>query len=488
MSIETVLLVAALLLLLSVAATRASGRFNIPALLLFLGIGMLAGSDGPGGIAFSNAALAQAVGVVALLFILFAGGLETDWSLVRPVLAPGLVLATIGVFISALLMAVFAQWALGFTFTEGLLLGSIVSSTDAAAVFSILRTQGVHLRGKLEPLIEFESGSNDPMAVFLTTGVIGLLMVPGSTLLALAPSFLLQMGLGAAGGYVLGRAMVWVLNHARLQQPALYSVMSIGLALLAFAGLALLGGNGFLGIYIAGVVLGNALVIHKRSITSFHDGVAWLMQIIMFLTLGLLVFPSQLPAVAGKGLAFAFVLAFVARPLSVALCLVWFRVPWREMVVVTWAGLRGAVPIVLATFPLLAGVPRSFEMFNIVFFVVLVSVLVQGSTLRWVARRMGVQSERPPAYSPGHEFAPEVQLNSQLVPLDVGPDSPLAGAQIFELRLPRNVLVVQVQRDEESIVPDGSTVLRAGDRVLLLATPEALAVVENLRVGNKVTA
>jgi potassium/hydrogen antiporter len=480
--IEQAMLAAAILLIVSIVATRASNRLGVPALILFLAIGMLAGSDGLGNIAFANYGLAQAVGVVALVFILFSGGLDTDWPAIRPVLVEGMVLANLGVLLSALLVGAAAAFVLGFSWLEGLLLGAIVSSTDAAAVFSVMRMRGLNLKHRLEALIELESGSNDPIAVFLTAGLIGLLTTPGASFLGLVPSFLLQMALGGAGGYLFGRLMVIAINRIRLQQEGLYVVFTLGLTLLTYAATSLIGGNGFLAVYLAGIVLGNANVVHKRSLLRFHDGIAWLMQIGMFLTLGLLIFPSQLPAVAGPGLLIALFLAFVARPLSVAAALVWFRRSPQEIFMVAWAGLRGAVPIVLATFPLLAGVPNAQQIFNLVFFIVVVSVLLNGISIPWVARLLGVNDLRRPK-SDTNTFVPDVRMSSRVVEAIVPQGSPLTGRTLIELALPRGLLLVQIQREEGVILPDGATMIEPGDHLLILATPEAGAALDQLEAG-----
>jgi len=315
--LEYILAGGGLLLLLSVLASKASTRFGVPALLLFLLIGMLAGSDGPGGIPFDNAYLAQSLGVVALAFILFSGGLDTHWPSVRPALWSALALSTLGVCVSAILIGGFAVVVFGFTLLEGVLLGAIVSSTDAAAVFSVLRTRGVRLHGQIEPLLELESGSNDPMAVFLTLGLVRVLTEPSASLLDLVPTFVLQMGIGAAFGYGLGRLAPVAINRVRLHVEGLYPVLSVALVLLVYGATASLGGNGFLAVYIAALVLGNHDFVHKRSILRFHDGLAWLMQIAMFLSLGLLVFPSRLVPVISAALLAALFLIFVARPVSV---------------------------------------------------------------------------------------------------------------------------------------------------------------------------
>jgi len=477
--VEVILLIVGVLVGMSVVATRTSSRFGVPALLLFMAIGMLAGSDGPGGIAFADYGLAQAVGVVALVFILFSGGLDTDWPAIRPVLSQGLLLANVGVLLSSALLGGFAMLVLGFDLLTGLLLGAIVSSTDAAAVFSVMRERGVNLKNRLEPLIELESGSNDPIAVFLTAGLVGLITTPGASLLGLIPSFVLQMALGGLGGFLFGLLIVFAVNRVRLQQEGLYVVFTLALTLLTYAATTLVGGNGFLAVYLAGIIVGNRNVVHKGSILRFHDGVAWLMQIAMFLTLGLLVFPSQLPPVAPAGLLLAMFLAFVARPLSVVAVLVWFRRPLRDMLMVSWAGLRGAVPIVLATFPLIAGVQGATTIFNLIFFIVLVSVLLQGVSISAVAHWLGVNAERRQE-PPGHVFVPEVRLSSRMLEAVIPHGSPLAGKALIDLGLPRGVLVVQLQRGDAPIIPGGNTVLQPDDHLIVLVTPEALPAVEAL--------
>lgn len=366
-SIEHILVAASILLLLSVLASKASAKLGIPALLLFLVLGMLAGSDGPGGIYFDDAHLAQSLGVVALALILFSGGLDTEWSSVRPVLWKGLALSTAGVLITAALVGLFARMVLGFSLLEGVLLGAIVSATDAAAVFSVLRARSVGLKGHVRPLLELESGSNDPMAVFLTTGLIGIMTQPQARWFSLVPMFIQQMVLGAALGYAIGRLMVFLINRLRLEFEGLYPVLTLSLILLTYGGTASLGGNGFLAVYVAGLVMGKNDFIHKRSVMRFHDGLAWLMQIVMFLALGLLVFPSHLLPIIGLGLLSSLFLMLVARPVSVLVTMAFSGMRLNEKLMISWVGLRGAVPIVLATFPLLAGMPRAEIIFDLVF-------------------------------------------------------------------------------------------------------------------------
>ncbi len=483
LSLEFAILAAAVLLLVSILASKASGKFGIPALLLFLVIGMLAGSDGIGGFYFDDPRLAQALGVVALVLILFAGGMDTDWDIVRPVLGPALALATVGVLLTTLLIGWFATWLLGFSLLEGLLLGAIVSSTDAAAVFAVLRSRNTSVKGQLKPLLELESGSNDPMAVFLTVAFILLLTAPNVTALDLIPLFVRQFLLGAVLGVGLGKATVWSINHLKLEFEGLYPVFTFATVLLIYAITALLQGSGFLAVYLAGLVIGNSDIIHKRSLLRFHDGLAWLMQIAMFLTLGLLVFPSRLAPVTGVGLVLALFLMFVARPISVFLTLALSKMEIRDKAMVAWVGLRGAVPIILATFPLLAGVGRAEYIFNLVFFIVFASVLLQGTTLPSVAQLLGVAE---PLSGPVHypqEFVPSVNATSKLIQVQLPPSSPAAGKSIVELGLPRGALFVSVGRNGDDLVPNGGTVLQAGDRITLLVNQQALEDV-HLRLGD----
>lgn len=396
LSPELFLLGLGVLLVTTVLAGSLSSRFGLPSLIGFLALGMLAGSDGPMGIAFNDYGMAQAIGIACLIFILFSGGLDTSWRAVRPVAAPALVLATAGVLISALVVAGAAVWLLNVDPLLGFLLGAVVGSTDAAAVFAMMRTQGVPLRPDVQGLIELESGSNDPTAIFLVGAALLFLTSPGASPLSLAPDFVAQMTLGALVGAGVGFGFVSMLKRSRLTIGGLSLVVSIAAALVSYGLAGVIGGNGFLAAYVAGIVAGNREFAGKRNIMFFQDGAAWLAQVVMFLTLGLLVFPSQLPAVVAPGLAVTAILMLVARPLSVFICLAPFRrFDWRAKLFVSWAGLRGAVPIVLATFPIVAGVPGAQTIFNIVFFVVLVSSVIQGPTLGWLTKRLGLEAEEP---------------------------------------------------------------------------------------------
>ncbi|HEU65331.1 MAG TPA: potassium/proton antiporter, partial [Chloroflexi bacterium] len=444
---EYILIGASILLLMSVLVSKISDRLGIPALLLFLILGMLAGSDGPGGIYFDDPALAQFVGVVALVLILFSGGLDTEWNRVRPVIKEGLILSTLGVFITALVVGLFASVLLGFSLVEGLLLGSIVSSTDAAAVFSVLRSKGISLKGQLKPLLELESGSNDPMAIFLTVGLIQLITQPDLSPVNLIGLFVLQMLVGAVLGYGMGRVMLFLVNRLKLGYEGLYPVLTLSLVFLTFGLTDAIGGSGFLAVYLAGIVLGHHDCIHKRSLLRFHDGLAWLMQIAMFLTLGLLVFPSRLVPIIGIGLLIAGCLMFVARPVSIFVGLLSSALNWREKTFMSWVGLRGAVPIILATFPLLARIPQAELIFNVIFFIVLTSVLLQGTSIPLIARWLRVDAPAISKRLYPIEYTPMGGLKSELKELPVPSNSHMAGKAIVELGLPADFLVILIARD-----------------------------------------
>jgi cell volume regulation protein A len=398
MHFDQLLLTSSILLFLSIFAWKVSIQLGIPALVLFLGIGMLAGSEGPGRIYFDDALAAQSVGVIALAFILFAAGLETNWKIVRPALGAALSLSTIGVLLTALVITIFAVFVLHFSFAQGALLGAIISATDAAAVFSVLRAKNLKLTGKLLPLLELESGTNDPMAVFLTIGLTRILTNPHESLFGVLLLFVQQMGIGAILGVIIGWIAIWLLKHINLDVEGLYRVCTIALVLFTYGLTDTLGGSGFLAVYLIGLLLGNSSFhqVDINRLSHVHDSLAWLMQIAMFLILGLLIFPSHLLTVLGSGLLITGVAVFLARPVSVLIALLPIKMPFREKIFVSWVGLRGAVPIVLATFPLLAGVPAAADLFNLVFFVVIASVLLQGVSVPFVAKQLGVIDTRPP--------------------------------------------------------------------------------------------
>jgi cell volume regulation protein A len=484
-TIEPALIVGAVLVVAGILASTTASRLGIPTLLLFLALGMAAGSDGVGGLQFDDAELAQSIGVTALALILFDGGLSTRWASVRPALGPGTVLATVGVLVTAGITGLAATWVFGLPVEVGLLLGAIVSSTDAAAVFSVLRSRRSGLAGTIQPTLELESGANDPMAVLLTIGLIELATGAAGSWVELLPAFALQIAVGSAVGLLGGRLGGLLLNRVRLDADGLYPVLSLAVAVGTYAGAVLLGGSGFLAVYLAGLWLANHDLLHRNSVVRFHDAIAWLAQIGMFLVLGLLVYPSRLPEVAGRSLVVALVLVLVARPVATLLVLTPFRVPWRHQAVVGWVGLRGATPIILATFPLVEGLPQAQLIFDAVFFVVLTSILVQGTTVGPVARlfqaTVPVRERAPAPLEAGQTLADGTALREVVVEAA----SFGAGRSLVELHLPSRALVVLVERDRAFIVPTGATRLAPGDQVLILADDDAFAVAqERLRSGS----
>jgi cell volume regulation protein A len=406
-SIELIFIVFSTLVILSILTIKLSNRFGIPSLVLFLAIGMLAGSDGLGGITFDNPLLVRSLGITALVLILFSGGLDTEWAAVRPILWQGLSLSTIGVLLTALLVGVFVSWVQGFSFLEGLLLGAVVSTTDAAAVFMVLRARKSKIPRRLIQLLEFESGSNDPMAVVLTIALIRLLTEPSTSFWELVVFFVMQMGVGTVIGIAMGEIMRRSFNALDLELEGIYPVLSVALALLTYGLTDYLDGSGFLAVYLAGLVMQRKPFTHQQSVLRFHDGLAWLMQVTMFLALGLQVFPGRLVPIAWVGLLISLFLIFVARPASVHTALVFSPVSFREQTFVAWAGLRGAVPIILATFPLVAGIKQADTIFHLVFFIALTSVVIQGTAIPWITRVLKIKAP------PSEEVQPHPQLNPQ---------------------------------------------------------------------------
>lgn len=467
---ENILLIGSILLFVSIIASKTSFKFGIPSLVLFLAIGMLAGSDGPGGIYFNDPKATQFLGAVALAFILFSGGLDTKIESIRPVLKTGISLATFGVLITAFAVGTFSSYILEIPWEAGMLIGSIVSSTDAAAVFSILRSRSVGLKGNLRPLLEFESGSNDPMAYFLTISFIYLVQEPDASLISLLPRFFYNMIVGAACGYAFGRAMVWTVNKVKLDVEGLYPVLILALLLFTFSFTEQIKGNGYLALYIAAVILGNSNFIHKKSLMKFYDGQSWLMQIVMFITLGLLVFPSQIVPVLWPAILISLFLILAARPLAVFMSLTFAKgLNTRKKLFLSWVGLRGAVPIVFATYPLLAGVEYANMIFHIVFFISATSILLQGTTIPLMAKWLHVSVPEKLK----RKFPVDIELKehstSQLIELDIPPTSPAIGKAIVELRLPKTSHIAMIHRGDRYVTPSGETEIVASDHLLVMA-------------------
>ncbi len=478
--IEALILLSAVLLLAAILSSKLSTRAGVPTLVLFLAVGMLAGEDGLLGLAFDDFALAHGAGTVALLLILFDGGLSTRLSSVGLVWRPALALSTVGVLLTAGVTGVFASWLLGVPLTTGLLLGSIVGSTDAAAVFAILRGQGLHLRERVAATLEVESGSNDPMAVLLTLGLVGLLtgtMEPGWPMVAF---FLRQGVIGALGGLLVGWGGTVLVNRVRLDAAGLYPAMTVGIALLAYGLPAYLGGSGFLAVYLAGIVMGNRRMVFNRGVRLAHDGAAWLAQIVMFVMLGLLATPSRIADVTLEGALTGAVLIFVARPVAVFTTLAPFGFTARELAFLAWAGLKGAIPIVLAIYPLLGGAPGALELFDVVFFVVLLSALLQGWSLPWAADRLGVREAGVPAPPVTLEITSLKDVDGDIVDYLVEPSCLAAGRRVRALALPETAVIAMLLRDGDMIPPRGSTSIEAGDHVFVVLKPAVRPMVDRM--------
>ncbi len=466
---ENILLIGSILLFISLIAGKTSYKFGVPVLILFLGIGMLAGSDGIGKIYFDNPKTAQFIGIVALNFILFSGGLDTGWQSVKPILWQGISLSTLGVLLTAFSVGLFVWLITDFTIYEGLLLGSIVSSTDSAAVFSILRSKSLALKGNLRPTLELESGSNDPMASILTIVFTGLVVNQDSSFISILPMFLRQMLLGGLLGFAFGKIGSIIINKIKLDYEGLYIVLVIALMFFSFSATDFIGGNGFLAVYIAAVYLGNQELIHKKKVLKSFDSFAWLMQIILFLTLGLLVFPKQVIPVVGIGLVISIFLIIVARPLSVFLSLIPFKVQRRSRLFISWVGLRGAVPIVFATYPLIAGVEKANMIFNIVFFISITSVLIQGTSLPLVAKWLHLTLPEKLKQRTQTDIALNDGIMSNLIEITISNDCSAIGKQIVQLGLPKTTLISIIQRDNKYITPNGSTILKGNDKLYVLS-------------------
>lgn len=470
---ENILLIGSILLFISLYAGKTSYKFGVPILIFFLAVGILAGSEGIGGIYFDNPKAAQFVGIIALNFILFSGGFDTSWQSIKPIVWQGFVLSTLGVFITAMVLGVFVWAVTDFTLFEGLLLGSIVSSTDSAAVFSILRSKKLALKGNLRPLLELESGSNDPMAYVLTILFTGLVVQQDAKTLSIIPLFFKQMALGALLGFTFGIISRVVINRIRLDYEGLYTVLVIAIMFFTFSATDFVGGNGFLAVYLSAVYLGNQELIHKKKIIKAFDGFAWLMQIVLFLTLGLLVFPSNILPVVGIGMVVSLFLIVVARPVSIYLCLTPFRVQHRLKMLISWVGLRGAVPIVFATYPLLAGADTAPMIFNIVFFVSVTSVLIQGTTLPVVAKWLhltlpvGIKPRTPT------DIELEDSVKKYLTEITIPHQSSANGKQVVQLGLPPSAVISFIRRDNKYITPNGATVLEPMDKLFVLSESRA---------------
>jgi potassium/hydrogen antiporter len=461
----------------SLLVALGAARTGLPVLVAFLALGMVLGSDGPGGIEFDDAKLAREVGIIGLALILYEGGLQTSFRRLRQVAVPAALLSTVGVAVSAILTGVAAYALFDVSWLEAVLLGAVVSSTDAAAVFATLRF--THIRRRLARTLEAESGGNDPMAIALTLGLIAWIEQPDDY--GLDDLMLLvvqQLGLGIVVGVALGAVASWVFGRIPNSIGAFTPVASLATAALAFGAADVIGGSGFLSVYLVGLAVGSTPSRYRRQLVSFHEGLAFLAQVALFIVLGLLVFPSDLREVAVPGVALALLLVLVARPVSVWASTAFSDFTNRDRALLGWAGLRGAVPIVLATFVLSSDVPEKDTIFNAVFFVVVVSTILQGTTLEWVAGRLGLLSPVPPVHEAPLEVGPRSQL--ELVDFAVAGDHAVNGSAVRELGLPRSALIAVINRGEDTIPPRGSTIVQEGDHLFVLVPRSMRADLEDV--------
>jgi potassium/hydrogen antiporter len=472
------ILIAGALLAAGLLASLLAGRVRVPSLLLFLGVGMAIGSDGTGWIDFNDYELARTIGIVALAVILFEGGLTSGLLEIRPVLPAAISLAVVGTIATAVITGLAAAWLFDLSTLEGLLLGAVLASTDGAAIFGLLR--GSTLQRKLASTLEAESGFNDPMAVLLVLGFIAWLQDPNYGLADMVVLLVRQLGIGLAVGAAVGMATIWTLRRVRLDTGGLYPVASLAAAALAFGGADTLHGSGFLAVYLTGLALGTAGIPAQRTVTSFHQGLAWVAQVGLFLTLGLLVFPSELDDIALQGTVLALVVVLVARPAAVWLA----TLPWSfsiaDRLILSVAGLRGAVPVVLATFPVIAGVEGSTELFSVVFFAVLISTILQGASFEPLAERLGVTTREPALPQPLAEAGTIRRLGAEVLEFPIGPADAIVGARVRDLGLPREAVVNVIVRDAQAIPPRGSTRLLAGDQLHVLIRSEMAGIMPRL--------
>lgn len=473
---ENILLLGSILIATSILISKSGYRFGIPTLLLFLLVGMAFGSDGLG-ISFDNASDAQFIGMIALSIILFTGGMDTKISEIRPVLFQGIVLSTAGVALTTLLTGLFIYFTSAYTslsialpLTTSLLLAATMSSTDSASVFNLLRSQRMNLKQNLRPLLELESGSNDPMAYMLTIALIEVISSGSSLNIgAVAFDLVTQFAVGALMGYGFARITVWIINKLNLPNSSLYPIMLLSMVLITFTVTDMAHGNGYLATYIMGIVVGNTRLTFRKEVNTFMNGMTWLFQIIMFLTLGLLVNPHEMLDVIWEALLIGGFMMLVARPLSVVACLLPFKgLSGKARIFVSWVGLRGAVPIIFATYPVVAGIPDCNQIFNIVFFITLLSLIIQGMSIAKAARGLGLDS---PQTNDGNEFGVEIpeELETDLSEIVLTDEMLAKGNRLADMHLAKGRLVMLVKRNNEFIIPNGQIELRSGDKLLVIS-------------------
>ena len=475
---ENIFFLGAVLIFASIVISKWGYRFGVPTLLLFLFTGMLFGSDGLG-LEFHSHEDAQLIGMLSLSVILFSGGMDTKRRDIEPVATRGLMLSTVGVLITTgitgLLIYYLSEWTqldIGLTLPMSMLLAATVSSTDSASVFNLLRTQHIGLKHNLRPMLELESGSNDPMAYVLTIALVDMIVTAGEfSVMTLATKIVGQLAVGGLLGYLGGRSLVWIVNHINLPNPSLYPILVLCSILITFTFTDMFQGNGYLAVYVTGLVAGNSRLSYRRETNTFMQGITWLLQIVMFLTLGLLVNPKEMLNVLLVAVSIGLFMMFVARPIAVFLCLQPFRVPFKAKVFLSWVGLRGAVPIIFATYPIIAGIEDADFLFNVVFVITLLSLALQGTTITAAAQWIGLATEEEKI---GNDFGIELpdELESKLSELKLTEESLSGGNQLKDMHFPQGTLVMMVKRGNSFIVPNGQLELKVGDILLTIANEQ----------------
>lgn len=459
----SLMIICSLVLLICITSTKILYKFGVPILLIFIVLGMLFGSDGIVGIYFDNYELASDICSIALIFIMFYGGFGTNWKMAKPIAVQSILMSSLGVVITAGLTGLFSSIVFKTSLLEGLLIGSVIASTDAAAVFAILRSQKLNLKGSIASILEIESGSNDPFAYMLTIIILGLMSNQGYG--SIVPMLLNQIIVGILASIVLAKLSVYLLRNVMFEIEGFYPIFITAIAILAYSLSEYFGGNGYLSVYITGIIIGNSKIPHKKSIFQFFDGVSWLMQILLFFLLGLLAFPSQMPSVMFKGISISIFMILIARPIATFSILSWFKVPIKEQLFISWVGIRGAASIVFAIFAVTYDVHINYDIFHIIFFIALFSVSVQGTLIPKVARKLDLIDDDQSVLKTFNDY--KENKSTKLIEFTISENSPIANKSIMDLNIPEDILVVMIKRKGDVLVPNGSTVILPGDTLVL---------------------
>lgn len=459
----SLMIICSLVLLICITSTKILYKFGVPILLIFIVLGMLFGSDGIVGIYFDNYELASDICSIALIFIMFYGGFGTNWKMAKPIAVQSILMSSLGVVITAGLTGLFSSIVFKTSLLEGLLIGAVIASTDASAVFAILRSQKLNLKGSIASILEIESGSNDPFAYMLTIIILGLMSNQGYG--SIVPMLLNQIIVGILASIVLAKLSVYLLRNVMFEIEGFYPIFITAISILSYSLSEYFGGNGYLSVYITGIIIGNSKIPHKKSIFQFFDGVSWLMQILLFFLLGLLAFPSQMPSVMFKGISISIFMILIARPIATFSILSWFKVPIKEQLFISWVGIRGAASIVFAIFAVTYDVHINYDIFHIIFFIALFSVSVQGTLIPKVARKLDLIDDDQSVLKTFNDY--KENKSTKLIEFTISENSPIANKSIMDSNIPEDILVVMIKRKGDVLVPNGSTVILPGDTLVL---------------------